>query len=107
LPHCIIGTGTLIADEAVAIYEAVKEQVEACRTELNGMEEAVKEQLSGKPKKKKKKKKLGKKGAAAAGGGGTTGLVGGVEVNLGDVASLYDLGSDDDDDDDSIGGFEM
>lgn len=70
------------------------------------MEEAVKEQLSGKPKKKKKKKKAGgKKGSAAASDGGTMGLVGGVEVNLGDVASLYDVGSDDDDD--SATGFEM
>ena len=100
------GNGSLIADEAVAIHEAVKEQVEACRTELNGMEEAVKEQLSGKPKKKKKKKRTtGKKGSSAASESGTIGLVGGVEVNLGDVAGLYDVGSDDDDD--SAIAFEM
>jgi hypothetical protein len=105
LSHRITGIGSLIADEAVAIYEAVKEQVEACRTELNGMEEAVKEQLSGKPKKKKKKKKAGGKKGSAASEGGNMRLVAGVEVNLGDVASLYDVGSDDDDD--SAAGFEM
>jgi exopolyphosphatase/pppGpp-phosphohydrolase len=88
----------MIADEAVAIYEAVKEQVDANQTELKGMEEAVKEQLSGKPKKKKKKKKIAsKKGSAASGDGGTMGTVGGVEVNLGDLDFKFDdIGSDSD-----------
>ena len=71
----------------------VKEQVEANQTELHEMEEAVKEQLSGKPKKKKKKKKTGKKAAAAA---AESVAVGGVEVNIGDINfNLDDLGSDD------------
>jgi hypothetical protein len=37
------GRGTLIADEAIAIYKAAKEQVEASRTELNGMAEVAKD----------------------------------------------------------------
>ena len=83
----MIGSGAAIADEAVNIYEAVKEQVDASQTELKAMEEAVKEQLSGKPKKKKKKKKATGKKAAAADGIG-------VEVNLGDLDFLDDIGSD-------------
>lgn len=91
------GSGTPIADEGVAIYEAVKEQCDANQTELLAMEEAVKEQLSGKPKKKKKKKKLsGKKSSkntdvdAAA-----MDLASGVEVNIGDLDFKFDdIGSD-------------
>jgi hypothetical protein len=91
----LLGSGTLIADEGVAIYEAVREQVEANQTELKGMEEAVKEQLGGKPKKKKKKKKTaGKKGSSD----GNTGLVGDVDVNLGDLDfNFSDVDSDSDD----------
>ncbi|CAB9522936.1 Transcription initiation factor TFIID subunit 1 [Seminavis robusta] len=91
------GAGTLIADEAVAMHDAVREQVDASRSELTGMEEAVKEQLSGKPKKKKKKKKAGSKKAAEESEEGTMGLIGGVEVNLGDLGNLGlgELGSDD------------
>lgn len=91
------GLGTIIADEGVAMYEAVKEQIAATQSELKAMEEAVTEQLSGKPKKKKKKKKAAaKKGAS---GDGAT-MVGGVAVNIGDIADFkFDgLGSDSDND---------
>jgi hypothetical protein len=86
--------------EGVAIYEAVKEQCDANQTELKSMEEAVKEQLGGKPKKKKKKKKLtGKKAkaeaAAAAVEEAAAALVGGAEVNIGDLDFKFDdIGSD-------------
>lgn len=92
------GSGSIIADEGVAIYEVVREQVEANQSELKSMEEAVKEQLSGKPKKKKKKKKsTSKKGSASSYDAGTTELVGGVEVNLGEIDFEFDdMGSDSD-----------
>eukprot|EP00934_Nitzschia_sp_Nitz4_P004104 Nitzschia sp. Nitz4//scaffold390_size11914//842//8150//NITZ4_009014-RA/size11914-snap-gene-0.14-mRNA-1//-1//CDS//3329550186//4094//frame0 len=49
------GAGTLIAEEGCAIYDIVKEKVAESRAELTHLEEAVQEQMSGKPKKKKKK----------------------------------------------------
>ena len=56
------------------------------------MEEAVKEQLSGKPKKKKKKKKTaGKKSSS----NNNLGLAGGLEVNLDELDfNLDDVDSD-------------
>ena len=83
----------------MAIYEAVKEQCEANQTELKSMEEAVKEQLSGKPKKKKKKKKLtGKKSSsstAAAVDAAAMELASGAELNIGDLDFKFDdIGSD-------------
>ena len=78
------GAGTPIANEAVAIWEAVKEQVNANQTEIKKLEEDVNEQLNGKPKKKKKKKKKGAEG-----------LVG--NIDLGDI-DFEGLGSDSDDD---------
>lgn len=93
----------LLNPPGVAIYEAVREQVDACQTELKGMEEAVKEQLSGKPKKKKKKKKsTGKKAAAAAAAAATASMLGDVELHLGNVDemefNLDDIPTDDEDD---------
>ena len=86
-----VGAGTPIADEAVTIWEAVKEQVDASQSEMKAMEEAVKEQLSGKPKKKKKRKKsAGKKSGDGV-------VVGGVD--LGDIDfNFADIGSDSDED---------
>jgi hypothetical protein len=66
-------------------------------TELKAMEEAVKEQLSGKPKKKKKKKKLtGKKASAQADvDAAAMDLASGVEANIGDLDFNFgDIGSD-------------
>lgn len=65
MTHCT-GLGTSIAEEAASIFDAVREQVAASHTELKAMEEAVKEQLSGKPKKRKKKKKTSKGNASEA-----------------------------------------
>lgn len=96
---CFAGAGTPIANEGIEINKAVKEQIEANQTELKSMEEAVKEQLSGKPKKKKKKKKsAGKKDSS-----GGMGLVGDVEVNLGDVDFHFD--DIDSDSDQSVSGL--
>ena len=61
------------------------------------MEEAVKEQLSGKPKKKKKKKKLtGKKSNTdSAVDAAAMELASGVEVNIGDLDFKFDdIGSE-------------
>ena len=58
-----IGSGTLIAEESVAIYNTVKEKIEEGRGELTHLEEAVEEQMSTKPKKKKKSKKSASSGA--------------------------------------------
>ena len=54
------GSGSLIAEEGAAIYQMVKGKIEECRAEFAHLEEAVKEQMSGKPKKKKKKGGPGK-----------------------------------------------
>ena len=95
------GGSSLITGEAVAIHDFVQEQIESNRSELSSLEEAVKEQLSGKPKKKKKKKKRQTK-SNASGAGSTCatnlGMVSGVEVNLGDLDfKLDDIDSDSDD----------
>jgi len=90
-----------IAQEANAIYDYVKDQVEASRPELAALEEAVQEQLSGKPKKKKKagsKKSSGLRGKTAS--------VGGVSVDLGDLPMSMEFdGFDFDSGDDSISGL--
>jgi len=43
-----------IAQEAIAIYELVKDKIESQRAELKELEAAVDDQMGGKPKKKKK-----------------------------------------------------
>jgi len=50
------GVGSIIGDEATAIYDFVKQKVDSSREEFDAMEQAVKEQLSGNNHKKKKKK---------------------------------------------------
>jgi len=84
-----LGPGSLISDEAVEIWEAVKEQVAANASELKQMEEEVKEQLSGKPKKKKKKLKNKKKAGEGV-------VVGGVDLSEIDF-NFNDIDSDSDD----------
>ena len=87
-----------IAREASAIYDYVRDQVEANRSELSALEEAVQEQMSGKPKKKKKagSKKLS----------GNTASVGGVSVNLGDLPKSMKFDDIDfDNSDDSMSGL--
>lgn len=80
-----------IAQEAVAIYDFVKSQIEASRQEFTQLEEAVTDMFNGKPKRKKAKKDESTSGVEAA----NIYNIDGVAVNLGD------LQSDDDDDDDS------
>ena len=98
------GGSSLIAGEAVAIYEFVREQVESSRSGLTPLEDAVQEQLSGKPKKKRKKKQSKPSSASPDDVAVTNvGMVGGVEVNLGDVDFNFDE-IDSDSDDDSYAG---
>jgi hypothetical protein len=49
------GLGAIISEEGSAIYQIVKDKVEESRAELTHLEEAVHEQMSGKPKKRRKK----------------------------------------------------
>ena len=60
------GMGTLIAEESSMIYKVVQDKIEESRGEFTHLEEAVKEQLSSKPKKKKRTKSP--KAAADSGG---------------------------------------
>lgn len=96
------GNASPISDEGIAIYEAVKSEISANQSELKTMEEAVKEQLSGKPKKKRKKKGLVSKKASSTPSGTNMGMVGGVEVNLGDLSQNMTLDDIDSDSDDSF-----
>jgi len=85
------GEASPIAQEAVSILEYVRDQVNSNRSELTPLEEAVREQMSGKPKKKAKKGGT-KKGAGSAGGSGgassgNVASVGGVSINLGDLST--------------------
>jgi len=91
------GESNPISQEAVAIHDFVKDQVQSKRAELSALEEAVKEQMTAKPK-KKFKKGISKKTVNAA--SGNVASVGGVSVNLGDLSSslhFEDMGSESDD----------
>lgn len=92
------GEGSPIAQEAISIYDYVRDQVDSSRDELNSLEEAVKELMSGKPK-KKKKKGLSKSHAAA--GGSNVASFGGVSVNLGDLSQSIHFDGIDSDSDES------
>lgn len=85
------GSGTLIAEEGAAIYQVVKEQIDESRAEFTHLEEAVKEQMSGKPK--KKRKGSGKSSSPAS--GNSRGM---TEFGLPENFNLEDLASDDSDD---------
>lgn len=82
------GEASPIAQEAIAIHEFVRDQVQACRTELTKLEEQVEDQMGGKSKKKRKDMDLSASGTVAR--------IEGVPVNLGDLKG-YDSGSGDDD----------
>ena len=85
------GPASPIAAEAVAIYDFVRDQVESHRADLMDLEEAVKEQMEGKPKKKRKSNDE-KKSIKS-----TTATFGGVNINLGDLSShLHGVDSDSD-----------
>jgi hypothetical protein len=99
------GQASPIAMEAASIYEYVKDQVEASRTELTKLEEEVNEQMNGKPKKKKKTGESKKPGGS---GSGNMARIGGVAVNLGDLPQgmQFDgMDSDSGDEDDSYSGL--
>jgi hypothetical protein len=92
------GAANPIALEAVAIYDFVKNQIEASRNEFTPLEDAVDQIMSGKPK--KKRQKAGKNNS----GSRNMASVGGVSFDLGDLSSSIHLdgGSDDSDSDDSF-----
>jgi hypothetical protein len=71
------GQASPITQEAISIFDYVQDQVNASRDELTQLEVAVNEQMSGKPK----KKQGGTKKSAVA--SSNVGMVGGVQVNLG------------------------
>jgi hypothetical protein len=88
------GQGDPIAQEAIAIYDFVKDQVEASRGELGTLEEAVKEQMSAKPK---KKSKTGGNRKAAGSSSGSVMQLDGLDVDLGEYAqdvNISDSGED-------------
>lgn len=76
-----------IAQEAIAMHQFVRDQIEANRPELSKLEEQVEDQMSGKKKKRK--------GMDSASSGAMAHLEG-VPINLGDLRG-YDSGSGDDD----------
>ena len=86
------GPGHMIAVEGAEIYDSVREQIESQRVELSELEEAVKEQMEGKPKKRKKGGDEKKSKASH----GTVAKVGGVDVFLGDVSHFHGGDSDSD-----------
>lgn len=49
------GESNTISQEAIAIYEFVKDTIDAQRAELEDLEAAVEDQMTSKPKKKRKK----------------------------------------------------
>jgi hypothetical protein len=84
------GQASSIAQEAISIFDFVKDTIESQRTELTELEAAVEDQMGGKPKKKKKRN--AKKNAASANMASV-----GVNVNLGLQLDGIDSDSDSDD----------
>lgn len=93
------GPESQIALEAVAIYNFVKDQVEASRKELAALEEAVSDIMDGKPK-KKKSKTTGKNKKKP--GRGTKAGTSGFAVNLGDLPAQFNTAGSDSGSDDSL-----
>ncbi|GKZ00022.1 hypothetical protein MPSEU_000955600 [Mayamaea pseudoterrestris] len=93
------GPADVIAVEAAAIFEFVRDQIESQRAELSELEEAVKEQMEGKPKKKRKKNEDKKSKASY----GNAARVSGFDVMLGDVSHFH--GGDSDSDESFSGAF--
>jgi hypothetical protein len=119
------GPANHIAQEAVAIYEFVRDQVDSFRPELRALEEQVDELMNAKPKKRLKSSSgtapmgpgssaaLGRGSAASGPGGGSHLLasVGGHTVNLGNLGHLRNIalahGADEESDDDSEASVEL
>jgi len=93
------GQGSPIAQEAVAIHDFVRDQVESSRSELNSLEEQVEELMNAKPK---KKNKAGTSKNTGAGAGSNVASVGGIAVNLGDLSKSMAFDGVDSDSDESI-----
>lgn len=93
------GQASPITQEAIAIFEYVRDQIESSRSEFLQLEVDVQEQMSGKPK---KKKKLGTKKSSAS--SSNIGMVGGVQVNLGNL-KFDGMDAIDSDSDDSFSGL--
>ena len=86
------GNGTMLADEAAAIYDAAQNMVDDNKAELSQLEEAVADQMS--TQSKKKKKRSTKKGAAAAAASRDDELLTGLPVDLDLDFELSDDDSD-------------
>ena len=86
------GEHSEIAQEAIAIHQFVRDQIEGNRSELTKLEEQVEDQMSGKSKKRK----------LDSGGSKNYASLEGVPINLGDLKG-YDSGSGDDDDEEEDG----
>jgi transcription initiation factor TFIID subunit 1 len=93
------GPESQIAREAVAIYDFVKDQVEASRKELASLEEAVSDIMDGKPK-KKKNKTAGKNKKKS--GKGTNSSPNRFTVNFGDLPAQFNTAGSDSGSDDSL-----
>ena len=74
------GQESPIAQEAISIYDYVKDKIESNRSELTSLEQQVEDQMSGIPK---RKKKSGTKKFTVAGATSSVANVYGVSVNLG------------------------
>jgi hypothetical protein len=85
-----------IAMEAIAIYDVVKTQIDASRSELTQLEEEVEDIMSGKPKPKRQKTGKTKKSSDAV---RNMASVGGVSVDVGDLSQSMYMGEDSDDSD--------
>lgn len=95
------GQANPISQEAIAIYDFVKNKIETNRDELSALEAAVDEQMNGKPKKKKAKTSL-----SSATTAGNVANWDGVPINLGDLKQSNYLGGDDSDSgDESVSGL--
>jgi len=73
------GGGTMLADEAAAIYSTAKNMVDASSAELSRLEQAVADQMSTQSK---KKKKTAKKQIPAAATSGDDALLTGLPVDI-------------------------
>ena len=91
------GEASPIAQEAIAIFNFVKDQVASSRPEFEALEAAVEDQYGGNKQTKGRKKKTKKAQAKSASAGG-------VNVGLGDLRSST-MGLDDIDSDDSDESF--
>lgn len=92
------GAGTILANEATAIFDYVKKEVADNRAQFDEMEEAVEDQMNGSRKRKKKGSKISppksKTGGTDKGGTSKT-----ADIFLDGIKTTVDLG------DLSTGGF--